>query len=205
MGGGRRGARSQWEGDRARGGQERGQEGQGGATPIPGCQAHSAPWPPAAPGASPALRSAGRWAAVGTPGLRKGQHSPWGSNTTLTLAVWENWSCSGLQNSSKVSASVVGAGALGGLFAGAAFLHLATSSCCCRRLWGGEMWGSRARGLGGTSALSTHTPPVPFPKLLPLIALTPPGSIGGFLSEICPLFKLHAVLCSYFNFRGLSY
>lgn len=70
---------------------------------------------------------------------------------------------------------------------------------------GGEMWGSRARGLGGTSALSTHTPPVPFPKLLPLIALTPPGSIGGFLSEICPLFKLHAVLCSYFNFRGLSY
>lgn len=59
----------------------------------------------------------------------------------LTLAVWANWSCSGLQYSSKVTTSLAGAGPLAGLFPGVALLHFTTSSCCSRRLGMGKRQG----------------------------------------------------------------
>lgn len=79
----------------------------------------------------------------GKQGLR-GQDRPfWGQTLglplhTLTLTAWENWSCSGLQYSSKVSMSPVGAGALPGLSPDTAFLHFTSSSCCNRRLGKGK-------------------------------------------------------------------
>ena len=154
-GGGGRGEREE---GRAGGAGKRDRKGAGGGVPSPGCRARSAPWPPAAPGASPAPRSAGRWEAVGTPAPKRGGAAPGGSDSTLhALAAWENWSCSGLQNSSKVSASALGAGALGGLLAGAAFLHLATSSCCCRRLRG-RCGAAELGGRGARSAVSSQPP-----------------------------------------------
>lgn len=79
----------------------------------------------------------------GKRGLR-GQDRPfWGQTLglplhTLTLTAWENWSCSGLQYSSKVSMSPVGAGALLGLSPDTAFLHFTSSSFCNRRLGKGK-------------------------------------------------------------------
>lgn len=176
-GGGGRGEREE---GRAGGAGKRDRKGAGGGVPSPGCRARSAPWPPAAPGASPAPRSAGRWEAVGTPAPKGGGAAPGGSDATLhALAAWENWSCSGLQNSSKVSASALGAGALGGLLAGAAFLHLATSSCCCRRLRG-RCGAAELGGRGARSAVSSQPPSHFKAASFACIERPPPSPLPGF-------------------------